>query len=167
MHSEPRRCKPRVDPEERTDAVSMRTGSLRSSAAPRRAWPLDFTRTTKPSSRAREPRRKKTGCANGSPPNRVRLSTWRSRERTADSTWARPEPLRGVAPADGGLGADSRPPGLPHAKPSGHGNPGGTTYLHTAPTNRATRCDGASGGNGRPPALLRPGEDRPPPRPPT
>jgi hypothetical protein len=100
-----------VDPEERTDAVSTRTGSLRSdasrgvgvrdfpggelpaqlptssrrrrSAAPRRAWPFDFTRTTKPSSRAREPRRKKTGCANGSPPDRARLSTWRSRERTA------------------------------------------------------------------------------------
>ncbi len=37
--------------------------------------------------RAREPRRKKSRCANGSPPDRVRLSTWRSRA-TAGSTWA-------------------------------------------------------------------------------
>jgi len=56
------------------------------------------------------------------------------------------------------LGADSSPPGRPHAKLSGHGNPGGTTHLHAAPANRATWCDGASGGNG-PPALLRPGAD--------
>ncbi len=99
------------------------------------------------SSRAREPRRKKSGCANGSPPDRVRLSTWRSRERTADSTWAG-RSLCGV----------SLTHRRPHAKLSGHGNPGGTTPLHAAPTNRATWCDGASGGNG-PPALLRPGAD--------